>query len=455
MSGPKVVRIVTIEEVLEICRGHLARLDAAIGRWEKISRRNDAVTNDEVAAMRARRAEIAALMSKERYLDLQKRAPEELQWIEADLEKRLAAAARRIADAQTSERRRSALAAQLLRQPTISATLRRDLEAIARGADKDGSHAEAVIGEALRSTAAAAGAEQRSPELVALAQQLAGDHKGLTLDDWLATHVAAKEDEAADDRISAAIAGLAVAGAEQEAAAISQRYDALLAEPSSAARKMRVDSLLLEIGRSLERHRERARLMTDLEQTLAEARIVLGPTHASLVAEAQGILQREDLAALAPARSRLIEIIDAQRKADAAAARRHAVLTALAEVGYQAREGMETATPSGASLVLRRASHPEMGVEIAGGTASARLQMRPVRFAAPNAPTDAGKDRDIETIWCADFDTLHDRLRALDADVAIERATPIGSSPVMVVREDSGQDARRASAPLYRQQKKS
>lgn len=32
MSGPKVVRIVTIEEVLEICRGHLARLDKTIKR---------------------------------------------------------------------------------------------------------------------------------------------------------------------------------------------------------------------------------------------------------------------------------------------------------------------------------------------------------------------------------------------------------------------------------------
>lgn len=45
---------------------------------ERIGRRNDAVTDEDIRAMRARQTEIAALVSKERYPDLQKRAPEEM-----------------------------------------------------------------------------------------------------------------------------------------------------------------------------------------------------------------------------------------------------------------------------------------------------------------------------------------------------------------------------------------
>ncbi|MGE8334829.1 hypothetical protein, partial [Pseudomonas laurylsulfatiphila] len=34
MSGPKVVRIVTREEILAICDGHLQRLELALARWQ-------------------------------------------------------------------------------------------------------------------------------------------------------------------------------------------------------------------------------------------------------------------------------------------------------------------------------------------------------------------------------------------------------------------------------------
>ncbi|BBI42545.1 hypothetical protein ALP64_204920 [Pseudomonas syringae pv. actinidiae] len=34
MSGPKVVRIVTREEIIAICEGHLQRLERAVNRWQ-------------------------------------------------------------------------------------------------------------------------------------------------------------------------------------------------------------------------------------------------------------------------------------------------------------------------------------------------------------------------------------------------------------------------------------
>ena len=42
MSGPKVVRIVTREENEAICRGMLARIDAALEEWAETGRRRAA-----------------------------------------------------------------------------------------------------------------------------------------------------------------------------------------------------------------------------------------------------------------------------------------------------------------------------------------------------------------------------------------------------------------------------
>ncbi len=451
MSGPKVVRLVTIEEVREICRGHLARLDATLARWEKICRRNDAMTDEDVLIMRSRRAEIALLMTKERYLDLQKQVPLEMQWIETDLVKRLAAATLRVADASTRARRREMLAAQLLQRATLTAEQRRDLEAIAQGNDINGVNAETVLGEALRRTASTGGRDDDDTELQALAQRLSVGQKGETLDDWLAANPSEDESGSSGDSIDSAIAGLAVAGAVKDAERLAARYRAILTEPASNARKMRTDTLLLEVSRTLERRRQAVRQLAELEITLAEARAVLDPAHASLIADAETALLHDDAATAAAVRERLSEAIASQCQSFAAASRRRAVLAALAEVGYEAREGMETGEPAGGRLVARRATNPDMGVEIAGGSASARLQLRPVRFASAGSTGDSSKDRDIETIWCSDFQRLLDRLGTLDADLVVERVTPVGEVPVMVVQELQGESERRSSIPSSRQ----
>lgn len=368
MSGPKVVRIVTVEEVRQICHAHLARLGAAVARWEKVCRRNDAVTDAEVRSVHERCAEIASLMKQERYVDLQKRVPEEIQWLETDMERRLGEAQRRIADARVRVRRRATIAAQLLHRASLSETARQNLQAIARGADSDAAHAEAVISEVMRTSAPATDTEQQNSALRALAQRLATGLKGETLDEWLNTQGSSGESEhdAVADKIDAAIAGLAVAGAAEEAAALSARYTALLGEPESTARKMRGDSLLLEAARALEQRRERDSRLAELEETLSEARSLLGPAHAGVIAVAEGARARADVAAAMAAQAALSNALDDQRNSDAAAARRRTLLSALAEVGYEVREGMETDAPAGGHVILRRAANPEMGIEVRG-----------------------------------------------------------------------------------------
>ena len=51
MSGPKVVRVVTKQEVMSICRGRIDALQDAIEQWRKYAARHDALTAEEEKAV--------------------------------------------------------------------------------------------------------------------------------------------------------------------------------------------------------------------------------------------------------------------------------------------------------------------------------------------------------------------------------------------------------------------
>src|SRR4051794_6157375 len=45
MSGPKAFRVVTREQVIAICRGHLDRLDVAVAEWTRDGRRHKSISD--------------------------------------------------------------------------------------------------------------------------------------------------------------------------------------------------------------------------------------------------------------------------------------------------------------------------------------------------------------------------------------------------------------------------
>ncbi len=121
------------------------------------------------------------------------------------------------------------------------------------------------------------------------------------------------------------------------------------------------------------------------------------------------------------------------------AAKRRAILKTLADLGYEAREDMETAWVKDGRLVMRRAANPEMGVEVRGAE---QLQFRPARFGSEASANDRSKDRDIETVWCSDFDELHKHVLGEQGELKIERLTPVGTTPVLFEVESVDEGAR-------------
>ena len=434
MSGPKVVRIVTREEIMEICHGQLARVDAALAEWVRIGRRNECIEEEAVAAAERRRDALAALIGAERFMDLQKQAPVEEEFLRVDMQGRLAGVAAEQAAARSRERRGREAGTTLLRRlRELAVSLDPDLAAALERGDAD---ALAAGFEML------ADAVTQNQNVSGLAASLGATETPSRFADWLAAQPGSAPDPAVE-RLAARLAELDALGVA-DTTGLQARL-AQVAIATAARRSLLVDGLEVETGRALAEARRRFSLRADLLLVRAELAAARGM---SPDGDAEGMETVELEAAIAADRA----AIDALRGARAAAARRAAVLEGLVGLGYEVTEGMSTSFAEDGRLVLRSAARPDYGVEVSAVAGAERMQMRPVAFDEGGVGPDPGRDRDAETIWCGDVSTLQDALTKAGGGLVIERALPVGATPLKRIEvERSAGHAAAADSPVMRE----
>lgn len=142
MSGPKVVRIVTREEILAICERHLRRLDQAIAHWTHEAKRTGELTDEEVVATLRRRDALAALIASDAFMELQKGVPDEINFLQGDLLRRQQVAIEKATLARKRERQGRENAATLLEALEARAInppprLREQLQSLANGSSSN------------------------------------------------------------------------------------------------------------------------------------------------------------------------------------------------------------------------------------------------------------------------------------------------------------------------------
>lgn len=434
MSGPKVVRIVTREEILEICHGMLARVDAALAEWTRIGQRNECIDDEALVAGKRRRDALAALIAADRFMDLQKQAPIEEAFLRDDIQVRLAKVAAEQAAARSRGRREREAAASLLRTlrgrgDPLDPDLKRGLER--------GDAAALAVGFKILAQRSAGPTASRM-----LAGRLRGDEAPASFTDWLAARPAADADPAVM-RIETRIAELRPYVDEATAAAWGARLEeALDAEP--VRRGLLLDGLDVATGRELTGARARAAAALDLELVAAEL-AAAGLDVKALTAGTETL----DVTAIATRIGEARAALEAHRQAGAAAARRAAILEGLTGLGYEVTEGMRTTWAQDGRLVVRSASRPDYGVEVSA--AGERMQMRPVAFDAGGVGPDPSRDRDAETIWCGDVSALQESLGEAGGGLVIEKALPIGATPLKRIAVPAAEAAGAAAAPVLRE----
>lgn len=128
-------------------------------------------------------------------------------------------------------------------------------------------------------------------------------------------------------------------------------------------------------------------------------------------------------------------LIETEVRSMAAEERRRAVLEGLASLGYEVSEGMMTAWATGGRVVLRKPANPGYGVELSGGQQADIMQVRAVGIGDPAEARDMGRDRDVETIWCNEFERLQALVAKAGGNVSIESARPVGQYPLKVIAD--------------------
>lgn len=415
MSGPKVVRIVTREENEAICRGMLARIDAALEEWAETGRRNDYLDAATIEAARRRRDALTALAARGLFAEMQAQAPAEESFLRSDLRFRLEKAAAARAAARTHARRRGEAAASLARAAAAAGVVLSDQ--LRRGLEQG---EEAALAEGFRALAATRPA--RGPTSI-LAEQLRAGGETVSFADWLAAQPAAPTAPEIE-RIEVRLEELSALGLTGTIEPLQRRLDEVR-EAQTPRRGLLLDGLEVETGRALADARKAADLRSALRVLLAETAQAGLPVAAFAVSE-DGVAIEELQARLGAAEAALAK----HRADEAASARRTAVMKGLAGLGYEVREGMTATFAESGRLVVADAARPGYGVEVNGAADGRQFQMRPVAFAAPGQPADTSRDRDAETIWCGQASELSKALAASGGGMEIVRSLPIGATPL-------------------------
>ncbi|EMX6257145.1 hypothetical protein AAHH43_001369 [Pseudomonas aeruginosa] len=432
MSGPKVVRIVTREEAIATCERDLQRLDKALARWENQASRLAQLSDAERAAAHARRASLHALLEQERWLDVQLQVKIESEFLKRDLAEREERAIRQAAETRQQHRRLQENASALLqaldtRPDAASAALRQTADGVLRD------DAEALLAQGFAALASAPAEERLSEAQRELAQRLKTDETPMSLEQWRARQQQDAPHEQRLARIDRHIAELQLLQGEASAQAFLERLARAEAEQRPERRNLLLDSLVLDLAQAAREHQQQRQRLEHLQDLASEVAALGAAEHAELLQRAAACQPDSDPQQLAELTERCNAILTAHLQQQAALARRQAVLQGLASLGYEVREGMATAWAQTGRVVLRKPATPGYGLEVGGKADNGRLQLRAV---ALNANRDSQRDRDIETLWCGEFQRLQALLAAQGGELSVERALGVGEVALKEIGEE-------------------
>ncbi len=430
MSGPKVVHVATREEILADCEAALRRLERARLRWQMQIEHLGALDNADLAATLARHERIRELLHDDRFRELHAAIPPEIAFLKRDLEQREENAVAKAASKRQSQRRlreNAAVLLQALHAESADATLIEAVKAISAGDTVNDTHT--ILARGFASLAEDRTAESLSDSQRELAQVLQTEQPTA----WVT------KDHGADgtglDRMDHQIARLQTLYGAKVAEPFLHRLEAIQSDSRLDHRDMLLDSLLLDISQAASNCQARRAAVSRLEDLANELEALLPGVPSELGEQVAACLANPatELQQIVQLEQRCSDAIATERQQRAASDRRRVVLEGLTSLGYEVREGMQTAWADAGRIVLRKPATPGYGVEVGGNAIGGKLQVRPVSLSNSN---DRGRDRDIETIWCGEFIRLRSILADSGTELTIEKALAVGEVPLKVVAMD-------------------
>jgi hypothetical protein len=435
MSGPKVVRIVTREEIEAICRGHIRDVDAAIATVMQVAQRLDRLDGGVREELARQKESMASLLRAESWMEIQKRGPAMVANLQAYADQIRADAVAAAAAGRAKGRRLAEGARTLvIALERAGKQVAPQLRAAAATATAAGPEAlaaiEALLNEGMRQLAAAtANTSVSSSAALGMADRLGSGLMTESVESWLASMPPPNPREA---RLDAVLAEIKVY-ADPDTLHAFERRASEIAESNDAQRALLTDSLILEAGRFAAQRRASEQMAFRLQQARASLASLANDDANALTTRIDLAIASDDVSDGAALCDEAATLVDGGAKAFAAQARREAVLSGLSALGYEIRGGMATAWAKDGRVVVRKPGSQDYGVELGAPGDASRLQVRLVGSDQPASVRTPERDRDQEVSWCSEFDALQARVATAGGHLVIERAIGVGVQPVKTV----------------------
>lgn len=451
MSGPKVVRVVTKQEVMSICRGRIDALQDAIEQWRKCASRHGALTAEEEKVVEKRLFAIMNMFEREQFRDVQDQCSIEIVSLQADM-KHIREEAIAKAEHERSMKRRLQYSAETLIatfksiQKQVPAELLDIVSSSLTGSEIDLAKMNATLGRILTEyTMSSNNQESMTPLQKELSTKLAEGEQFQTLTDWKVNHEDAKSLEK-DRRLDKLLAELEATEDQLSVKPFLDRLAAISKESSANRKSLLTDSLILDLVAHSHERKAKEKAIVSMREICSALHRFKSQNARDLEALLTKAIDAEDTSSSKPLYDQALALINEETKAMAGVSRRTAILKGLSELGYEVRENMATAWAVNGRIVVRKPHEKSYGVELGAVEAAERVQVQLVSYEQSFDASKAPLDRDRETIWCSEFSRLQSLLEKSGTSLHIEKALPVGAKPLKKVLEPSttNEDSRRS-----------
>lgn len=239
------------------------------------------------------------------------------------------------------------------------------------------------------------------------------------------------------ERCWALLGELETIGPAESIAAWKERA-ARVAEAAESERDLLLDSLAIDLTSYVRSKRAAEAARSAVTATLAELETLSGADAETWRKKLRAAISQPDSAQSLVEQAR--RWIEEEHAREDAQEQRAAVLRALAELGYEVREGMATAWAENGRVVVRKPHETVYGVEFSAPTAGGAFQVRVVADAAQQR--NAQRDREVEETWCGEFARLQSLLGKEGFQTALAQAHAPGAIPIKVLSGQASQADR-------------
>ncbi|MBN9682275.1 MULTISPECIES: hypothetical protein [unclassified Corallococcus] len=439
MSGPKVIRIVTREELEAIGRQQLNQVADAVQELSRCAKRHGLLDAQLEERLQQHQGHLERLFQDGNWAALREQAAREVAFLDSERE-RFQAQAIAAAELARSKRHRMEASARTLLAAFTSARkapppqLERVVSGVRSADEATMRDMQAVISEALRALPVESdgGASANQMELAGL---LAMGLRGQRFTDWLEQQVPLKEGSI-DARLRTLLAEIEALEDAEVARPFLERASAIAQEIQPGRRALLTDSLMLDVSAHRRARQSHENVVASLRNVRSGLMALESPTARTMGARIADAVERETFGAMDALLQEATTTLEAERKEASAAARRHAILSGLTALGYEVRESMTVAWPKQGRLVVRKPGVADYGIELGAPADAARVQVRLVGSNGTQHDRKPERDRDMETVWCGEFQQLRERLKEEGTEVIVERAVEAGVQPVKSVYFD-------------------